>query len=299
MSIRTLTAFSLTVALFAGCDRTPPSDKDSDTDTTVPADTDVSDTEDTEDTQDTEDTEDTQDTEDTEDTNPGDTDTTDTDDGGTDGIAIAALRDGTAGVVVGDLFTITDVVVTGIGRNGFTVQEPTATSNGGIYVLTFESNLPSGLMVGDVVDVTGEYAEYRDSDTPPYDTLAEIIVTDSTVGGSITVTSNGATVSPIVITAADVATDEGAEMYESMLVTLDETELLVAAEPDQYNAFYVNAGNGDVLIDDEFVNLTTELADFGAGGSFDAITGVMFFSFGGYKILPRSTADVASWTAPE
>ena len=106
----------------------------------------------------------------------------------------------------------------------------------------------------------------------------------------VTVTGAGTVPAPAVVDPADVATGGAlAETYEGMLVQV--VNVAVTTEnpddPDDYNEFEVG---GALRIDDELFAYTRPAA----GACFATLTGVLRFSFGNFKILPRDADDMVT-----
>ncbi len=139
----------------------------------------------------------------------------------------------------------------------------------------------SSVLEGDELVVSGTVAEYFD--------LTEIVVAAPST--DIIVLDTGATLpaaTPVATT--DLADDLIAERYEGVLVTISGVDVEDS-----------DLGNGEwsvddgVVIDDALYAFTGHLA---WGGSFTSITGLLTYSYGAFKILPRYAADLVGYTAP-
>lgn len=212
---------------------------------------------------------------------------------------VPAVRAGTAGVVPGDLLRVEGLVVNGVGAKGFTAQDPTAPVSGGVYVFT--NGTVSGVGVGDVIDVVGEYAEYAGTGggVPPLGTLAELIVLPTLADSSVAVVGSG-TLSPIPVSVATLSDPSLAEPYEGMLVTLGQATGLEVVDVDAFSEMTVVAPGQtpEAVIDNEFFSFPFASPDVGPGASFDAVTGAVYFSFGEHKVAPRSLADLPGYVPP-
>lgn len=186
---------------------------------------------------------------------------------------------------VGAIVTIQNMIVTAVrpnagGSRGFYVQNDTLQPFTGIFVFT--AGEAPGVSVGDVVDITGSYEEYSG--------LSEITSPVVTLVGT-----GDLPFDPILATSSELA-DGGAkaEQYESMLVEVHDVAITVQ-NPDgasDYDEFEVTGGLrvDDAITDGKVGEGLDNLCDVGA--AFSLIRGIQAESFGHYKILPRSAADV-------
>jgi len=178
----------------------------------------------------------------------------------------------------GEQVRVSDVVVTGIREgNGFYVQDPNVSSYGGLFVYDTGD---AEVSVGDIVDLEGEYLEYYG--------LTEIAYATTTVTGSSTA------ITAITVDTCDIATGgASAEMYESMLVSVENVEV-TDANPD--------AADGDAKPDygelelDSCLRVDDELWDVDSlrteGLTLTRVLGVLTYRYSENKLLPRSDADV-------
>ncbi len=122
---------------------------------------------------------------------------------------------------------------------------------------------------GDRVEVTGQVSEYYG--------LTEI------AGGEVTVLSSGNPLpDPVVLPTGGVAQ----EQWESVLVRV---EGVLVTDPDLgYGEWLVDDGSGGVRVDD--------MGDYtyipGAGDRLDFVQGPLYYSYGDFKIEPRSNDDI-------
>ena len=166
---------------------------------------------------------------------------------------------------------------------GFYAQDPTRSEYGAIFVYTGNGPIYS---VGDEVRIEGEYVEYYD--------LAEI--TNATV--QVTNPAVGAPAPIVISNPCDIATNGAqAEAMESMLVRVENISVSNSNpdDPGDYNEFEVG---GCLRIDDMLVispadtNSTSYWEDQPqVGTSYSAIQGILTYSYGHFKVLPRSQAD--------
>ena len=178
--------------------------------------------------------------------------------------------------VAGDVVTIVGWVMHDTLTTGFHLADASGAYNG-VWVYTNSSTM----LEGDEVVLFGEVAEYND--------LTELIVTAPTT--DITLLDTGATIpSATVVPTVDLADAAIAETYEGVLVTVENVEI---EDSDLgYNEWSVDDG---VIIDDLLYETALDLAE---GGSFTSITGLLYHSYGNYKILPRYEADLVGYTEP-
>lgn len=187
----------------------------------------------------------------------------------------------------GMLVSLTGVVVTGVWEDeGFYVQDPDATEHGGIVVY---AEYDPGVSRGDQVDVEGTYEEYYD--------MAEITSPTWEVTGTAEIPAPIAVEDP-----CSVATDgEDAERYEAMLLEVSDSVddgydglTVTSSNPDgdeDYGEFELN---GCLRVDDRlFPELDEDEADYREEGKvYTSITGVLNYSYGDFKLLPRDAEDL-------
>jgi len=179
---------------------------------------------------------------------------------------------------VGDAVRIEGVIVTGLhdDNSGLYVQDPAGGEFSGLFV--FVGGGADAAAVGDIVTVTGTYDEFFE--------LSQLD------GGNVQVTEpgGGLPVTPIVVTPAEVANGgEFSESYESMLVQVNAVSI-VDMNPDaerDFDEFEIEDG---LRVDDAAFDALDNLCE--AGTTFDSIVGLLSFSFGNHKLLPRSADDL-------
>jgi cytosine/adenosine deaminase-related metal-dependent hydrolase len=146
----------------------------------------------------------------------------------------------------------------------------------GLFVYT-GSQSPA-VEVGDRVTLTGHYDVYYELDEL---VDATVIVREPFVEVP----------APIVVDAAEVG-DEGAlgAKYDSMLVTVTGA-VVVETNPDAPSDYDETGLDGALRLDDL---LDPELDNgFAPGTTFSALTGILGYSFGHEKLMPRGPADLA------
>ena len=166
------------------------------------------------------------------------------------------------------------VVTSGLTRDGegFFVADPAGGARSGLYIFggpALSGDLP--FAIGDEVSVTGEVADFYG--------WTEFKITGF---DAVTVTGTGTVPAPV-----DLGTGNGVnwEDYESVAVTLADQDVMGI---DSYNTATLSAG---VLLDDGF-----QFLDLQCGGSFDTVSGIVFYRYEQHSINPRSDADVAAYT---
>jgi len=212
----------------------------------------------------------------------GDGDGDDTGDTGEDGVSIYAIQRGE--IAEGTLVTIKGVVVTSpvnADKGLAFVQEPGAGEYSGISLYLW-SEVVTGvpLKAGDVVDITGEYAEFFG--------VSQIVVKNV---GNISVVGSAAVPGPDLVSAAEIArTNPAAEPWEGVRVQL--VNPTIAETNDGFGQYVVE---GDALIGNAFVD---PLPQVQLEGSFASITGPLHYSFNEFKLMPASAADLAGYQGP-
>jgi hypothetical protein len=161
------------------------------------------------------------------------------------------------------------------------VEEPDAGQYSGISLYLWDEVVMSTqLAPGDVVDITGEYAEFFD--------VSQIVVKNP---GDIVVVGSGAVPGPDSVSAAEVARDNvDAEPWEGVRVCIDGAALL-----DSNDGFGQYVLVGDALVGNSFVD---PLPSAQIGGTFAQVCGSLYYSFEEFKLLPASPDDLAGYTTP-
>lgn len=171
--------------------------------------------------------------------------------------------DGDASAYVGQTVQ-TEGVVTAVTSRGFFIQNGTGPWSG-IYVYT--GSTPD-VSIGDLVQVTGTVDEYYG--------LTQ--VKDATV----TKLGTAEVPAPVVLNTGEVSQ----EQWESVLVKVE--NVVVTQEPNEYGEWYMDDGSGPAMVDDLMYEYkATE------GQRLKYVTGVVYYSFGNFKIEPRDASDIA------
>lgn len=219
--------------------------------------------------------------------------------GGVEGTTIYDIQDGT--IAEGEAVTIEGVVITGLRAFvGVTVQEIDGGEYSGVYVDTGDVDL-SAFAVGDIVDLTGVTAESNPGSTG-LDGLTQILI-----GKGDTMTATGDTMKLTVesVDFAVLADADTAEPWESVLVTTSGAfEAVTATKPfGQFGEFAVQDGEAMLTIDNFLYAIfdkdnAADFPGFGEGATFTAVSGVLNYSFGTFKLAPRSAAELEGYAAP-
>ena len=133
-------------------------------------------------------------------------------------------------------------------------------------IFGYDATVAGAVVIGDDVTLEATIDEY-------YNATEIVSVTSHTVN------SQGNVISPVAVTAA-----AALEAYESTLITIMGAE--VKTDPDGNGEFTVNDGTADYIVDDKMFAYTPTI------GEFIDVTGVTTYSYGAFKIYPRSTDDV-------
>jgi DNA/RNA endonuclease YhcR with UshA esterase domain len=196
-------------------------------------------------------------------------------------------------VAVNEVVTLCGLVVTAptlvdaeAGDGTIVVQEPDGGPNSGIVLYMYgEILLAVPLEPGDVITVTGQYQEFYG--------LAEIAVTNA---DDLEVTGSADLPAPAIVDPASVATGGAeAEAYESVLIGV---EGVTVTNDDM--------GYGQWQVDDALLVGDTYFAAAGGpsgdnisvatGDTFDAVHGILEFSYEEFKISPRDLDDYVGFS---
>jgi cytosine/adenosine deaminase-related metal-dependent hydrolase len=180
----------------------------------------------------------------------------------------------------GTTVTLRGVVVTAIkpiptNSKGLWVQDPTATSFGGVMLFYGGGTLPAAVE-GNTVDVTGTYTEFFGASEL---TSPVVTVTDDTTSVP----------APIVVDPAMVATGGAmAEPLEGMLVRVENVTVTVQ-NPDAPSDFDEFTVTGNLRVDDYIHDAGDNT--YTVGTAFSSLTGILHYSFSNHKLEPRTAAD--------
>ncbi|NOX88680.1 MAG: T9SS type A sorting domain-containing protein [Calditrichaeota bacterium] len=144
--------------------------------------------------------------------------------------------------------------------------------------------------VGDEIQITGTIEERYG--------VTRIVVNDSATG--VTLLSSGNSVTPMDVTTGEIATGgDNAEAYESCLVRVKN---LTVTNPfpdgaNNFGEFMVSDGSGDLRVDDYALHFRGNLdSTFALNDHIDEIVAIHYYSYGNYKLIPRSNDDIHGHT---
>jgi predicted extracellular nuclease len=182
---------------------------------------------------------------------------------------ISEVQQGTAtGTVILEEVVVTSPMTSKDGvADGFYVQTQGGGEWSGVYVYRKDGFGEYSAEVGDVLTLQGEVTEYYES--------TQIVVRD------IEDLTDSETTEIVVSTAVDPGTVSDWENWESCLVDLGGVK--VSTVVDEYGEVQTDAG---INIDNIFYSFQA------TSGSTYALTGIIGYAFGDFKIYPRSAADM-------
>ena len=163
-----------------------------------------------------------------------------------------------------DSLVETTGIVTGVGSNGYFIQDGTTAWNG-VYVYD-NSNTPNR---GDEITVKGKVIEYFN--------LTEVTNIDT----MITVSTGNTLPAPISVTTSSIAD----EMYEGMLVKV--SSAMCVDSNAGFGEWDIQNPTLDTLPVDDLLFRYTPVQYQG----YD-VTGIVHYSFGEYKLEPRDSTDI-------
>jgi len=144
----------------------------------------------------------------------------------------------------------------------------------------------NNVRIGDRVRVTGTVQEN-------FNVTRIGSVTNATI-----LSSGNPVPEPILLQTGVLAAPATAEQYEGMLVRVRSVKVTnpFPDSPSNFGEFSVTDGSGEMRVDDESASFIGNLdSSYVQGDSLISITGIHFFSFSNYKMLPRNDADVVRY----
>ncbi|MEC7986470.1 MAG: lamin tail domain-containing protein [Myxococcota bacterium] len=238
-------------------------------------------------------------------------DTTDTTQAVPKNVSIEDIQQGI--IAVGERVTLDEVIVSSPANNyGFYITTASGGPYSGMFVYYyFDEAVTLNIEQGDIISVTGEVWEYPDTCEDRQDNdgdgLTDEEDPDCEDGGQEEVQNNYQTMTELklldpgdinkigetetdpsitIVDSSVLTTPETAEAYEGVLVRIENGT--VTAELDEDGRW----GIDNVMVDDLFgvqPGLVNE------GDTFDIVQGILHFSSGSYKIVPRAATDLIGW----
>lgn len=205
-----------------------------------------------------------------------------------DTLTVFDLQGPLSTAVEGNTYWFEDLVVTGLRENGIWVSDQVATATAFTGVFVYMGGSPAGYVPGDMVDILGEYIEYYDwTELRAYGSLG--YVTD--VGSAVVPT-------PALLTCCDIndsLLNTEAEKWEGVLVQVDSVR--VRNDSIGYGTWVVEEFDADagcaavetLQVDDESY---APVSYPETGDSFTTLTGCLDYTYGYYKLQPRTNADL-------
>ena len=170
---------------------------------------------------------------------------------------------------------ITRGVVTAVdGTKSFFIQNGTGPWNG-VYVYLADYSMPNDLTIGSYVEVKGYVKEYYG--------LTELSV-DKDYGNYVSVLGTATVPDPVVLPTSEVSR----EQWEGVLVKVE--NVVVTKEANKYGEWYVDDGSGSLMVDDLIYGYYPS-----KGQKLDYIIGVLYYSFGNFKLEPRNAGDIKEY----
>lgn len=182
-------------------------------------------------------------------------------------------------VPVGAPVLVEDVVVTTpptFEGDVFFVQERDGGERSGISIFMAD---PAGLQIqpGDVLTITGNYDEFYDESQIRVSSVADLQSAGS-----------GDPLAPATVAVGDIASGQGAEAWEGVLVQVEGATVSTAA--NDYGEWEVDQA---LVVDDLFFDMGAG-PEPAVGEAFASIAGVLTYSFETYKLAPRSASDLVA-----
>ena len=216
-------------------------------------------------------------------------------------------------ISTGETVTLENVIVSSPANYyGFYITSASGGPYSGMFVYyDFDAAISLNIEQGDILTITGEVWEYPDTcddgqdndddglvdiedpdcqeggqeaELSDYETMTELKLLDP---GDINKTGEADTEASITIVDSELLTaPETAEAYEGVLVRIENGT--VTSELDDEGRWSIDS----VMVDDLFDVRPGLIND---GDTFDVVQGILHFSAGDYKILPRSQDDLRGW----
>jgi predicted extracellular nuclease len=207
-------------------------------------------------------------------------------------------KTGTVVTVTGVVSAIDSTLSSGTSPKyiGFWIQDEAGGEYSGIYVYyqwDDSATAEKKPKVGQLIELTGKYDEYKSSSAKLAVTLGELTGVSWVDKGP-----SSKPPQPVVVTAADVGlngTDPGpkSKQYEGVLVKLENVEVESIVKTTGTTPKDVG-----FKVKGATLNVENDVFDFmagtppTAGTKYTAVVGPLYYSFDNYKVMPRSAADL-------
>lgn len=109
------------------------------------------------------------------------------------------------------------------------------------------------------------------------------------INSYITVSNNNPLPDPAIISSAELSSDEA---YESVLVQV--MDAAVTTSYDTWNEWRINDGSGEAIVSNGIMDLANMGAPLPMTYPFEYLSGIVSYSWGEYRLHPRSLADLQS-----
>ena len=228
--------------------------------------------------------------------------------------AVVTIEDIQQGALtVGTEVTLENVVVSSPSNGyGFYITSASGGPYSGMFVYYyFDSAIALNIEQGDIINITGEVWEYPDTCEDGRDNDEDDLIDendpDCADGGQEIVLSNFQTMTELKLLDPSMISKTGETATDIPITIVDSSVLTVDETAEAYEGVLVRIENGTVThdlnddgqwkIDDVMVD---DLFDYrpglvNIGDSFDTVQGILHFSHGDYKIVPRGDSDVSGW----
>lgn len=166
--------------------------------------------------------------------------------------------------------------------DGYYLTNGDATAHSGI-IMVISKNAATNFPLGAKLSVVGDYKEYY--------CLSELVAQSAQLvseGEAVPAAVDVGSVSDLLAIAED---------YEGMLITV--TAGLEVTNTDDWDKYgYVAVNDSELLIEGKILH-SDDFPPAAIGDSWDSVTGFLTYSFGNYRLQPRSLEDFASGAVTE
>ncbi|MEE2903227.1 MAG: lectin-like protein [Myxococcota bacterium] len=182
-------------------------------------------------------------------------------------------------------YKLQSVIVTSqVTEDGFFIADGTNRPYSGLYV-RLTAPLSESLAIGDLIDVEGTVEEFSWDLSHQADTTKTLTQITLVADAPMNKTGTSTAALAVALGRQNLRYPDSAEMYEGVLVRLE--NLVVTS---------TRAARGEIVVDDAIVVKDTFVEfDFSwlePGTRFEALTALLHYDNGEYKLLPRSTQEI-------